>query len=186
MRVFALIAGLICVLSVALDALQTIILPRRPKGRLRLTRIFYIMTWAPLVAVTEHVKNHRARERIYGAYGPVSLLLLLGLWATVLVAGFGLLYFALGTPFADAINGHVYPSAMLRTDMYVSGTTLFTLGLGDVTPQSHWARALGGVESGTGLGVVALEGDQRRDAGWTRGLTSDGNRAAEATWTRRG
>ena len=156
MRLFALIAGLVCVLSVGLDALQTIILPRRPKGRLRLTRIFYRLTWSPLVAATERIGSHRARERIYGAYGPVSLLLLLGLWATLLVAGFGCLYFSLGTPFADAINGHVHLPAMMRTDLYVSGTTLFTLGLGDVTPQSHWARALVVIESGTGLGFVAL------------------------------
>ena len=156
MRITALIFGLLCCLSVALDALQTIILPRRPTGRVRLTRIFYILTWAPLVAVAERLNSHRVRERIYSAYGPVSLLLLLGLWATLLVAGFGSLYFALGTPFADAINGHAHLSAMLRTDVYVSGTTLFTLGLGDVTPQSHWARALVVVESGTGLGFVAL------------------------------
>jgi len=117
MRSIALILGLLCCLSVALDALQTIILPRRPKGRLRLTRIFYILTWSPLVAVAERLKSHGVRERVYGAYGPVSLLLLLGLWATMLVVGFGCLYFALGTPFADAINGHTRLSAMMRTDL---------------------------------------------------------------------
>jgi hypothetical protein len=156
MRIVALVAGLLCCLSVALDALQTIILPRRPKGRLRLTRVFYILTWRPLVAVAGWVKNSGARERIYGAYGPVSLLLLLGLWATMLVLGFGCLYFALGTPFGDAINGHASLGAMARTDLYVSGTTLFTLGLGDVTPQSHMARLLVVLQSGTGLGFVAL------------------------------
>lgn len=156
MRLFASITGLICVLSVGLDALQTIILPRRPKGRLRLTRLFYILTWSPLVMATERVRNHQTRERIYGAYGPVSLLLLLGLWATLLVIGFGCLYFSLGTPFADSINGHTHFAADVRTDLYVSGTTLFTLGLGDVTPQSHWARALVVIQSGTGLGFVAL------------------------------
>jgi hypothetical protein len=46
--------------------------------------------------------------------------------------------------------------ARLRTDLYVSGTTLFTLGIGDVLPRSLAARALIVVESGTGLGFVAL------------------------------
>jgi len=50
------------------------------------------------------------------------------------------------------------PSALgrLRTDLYASGTTLFTLGLGDVVPRSLAARALIICESGTGLGFVAL------------------------------
>ena len=45
---------------------------------------------------------------------------------------------------------------MLRSCLYVSGTTLFTLGLGDVQPNSHIARTLIVLESGTGLGFVAL------------------------------
>ena len=88
-------------------------------------------------------------------YGPGSLLLLLIVWAMVLITGFALLFYALGTPFADAM---AHPSLLsrLRTDLYVSGTTLFTLGLGDVVPRSLAARALIVVESGTGLGFVAL------------------------------
>ncbi|HEX7158967.1 MAG TPA: potassium channel family protein, partial [Edaphobacter sp.] len=42
------------------------------------------------------------------------------------------------------------------TDLYVSGTTLFTLGLGDVVPHSLGARSLIVLESGVGLGFVAL------------------------------
>ena len=42
------------------------------------------------------------------------------------------------------------------TDLYASGTTLFTLGLGDVLPNSLPVRILAVVESGMGLGFVAL------------------------------
>jgi hypothetical protein len=122
MRLIALVLGIVCCFGVVLDALQTIILPRRPTGRVRLTRFFYILTWRPLVAVAQRVRDHRVREQIYSAYGPVSLLLLLGLWASVLVFGFGCLYFALGTPFSDAVNPHGPFWAAVRTDLYVSGT----------------------------------------------------------------
>jgi hypothetical protein len=156
MRLIALVLGIVCCFGVVLDALQTIILPRRPTGRVRLTRFFYILTWRPLVAVAQRVRDHRVREQIYSAYGPVSLLLLLGLWASVLVFGFGCVYFALGTPFSDAVNPHGPFWASARTDLYVSGTTLFTLGLGDVTPVRHMARLVVVIEAGTGLGFVAL------------------------------
>ena len=44
MRAFTLIAGVVCLFAVLLDAFQTIILPRRATGRFRLTRIFYVIT----------------------------------------------------------------------------------------------------------------------------------------------
>ena len=155
MHVVALLLGLFFSLGVALDAFQTIILPRRPAGRWRITRLFYLATWTPLVAVAERVQNRKVREQIYSTFGPGSLLFLLMVWAFLLVAGFALLFFALGTPFADAMGDR---SALghMRTDLYVSGTTLFTLGLGDVVPHSLAARALIICESGTGLGFVAL------------------------------
>ena len=54
MHVAAFIGGLFCSLGVALDAFQTIILPRRPTGRFQLTRIFLIASWAPWVVMAEH------------------------------------------------------------------------------------------------------------------------------------
>ena len=38
MRIFTLLAGIVCLFVVLLDAFQTIILPRRASGRFRLTR----------------------------------------------------------------------------------------------------------------------------------------------------
>jgi len=41
-------------------------------------------------------------------------------------------------------------------DLYMSGTTFFTLGLGDVTPRTTLARGLTILESGMGFGFLAL------------------------------
>ena len=143
--------------AVGLDTFQTIILPRRPSGRLRITRLFFIATWTPWARIARRVKTKNLREDVYGIYGPLSLILLLALWAALLMLGFALLFFAIGSPFQDmtraaATNGWQH----LRSDIYVSGTTLFTLGLGDVLPRSVFARALIIAESGVGLGFVAL------------------------------
>jgi hypothetical protein len=85
MHLIALIAGLICCLAVALDAFQTIILPRRPAGRLRITRAFFILTWTPWRALAPRIGNMKAREQAYSVYGPLSLLLLLFVWALLLL-----------------------------------------------------------------------------------------------------
>src|SRR5271154_3825608 len=157
MHVVALLLGLFCCLGVALDAFQTIVLPRRPSGRLQITRIFFIATWAPWVLMAERARNKKVREQIYSIYGPLSLLLLLLLWAILLISGFAMFYFSMRSPFGDVMMGHSGSAwAKFGTDFYVSGTTLFTLGLGDVVPHSLFARALIIFESGVGLGFVAL------------------------------
>jgi hypothetical protein len=81
----------------------------------------------------------------------MSLILLLVVWASAMVIGFALIFFSLGSPFNDPTQ-----APGLRSDLYVSGTTIFTLGLGDVTPRSPWARELIILEAGTGLGFLAV------------------------------
>ena len=151
MRAFTFVAGVVCLFAVLLDAFQTIILPRRATGRFRLTRMFYVLTWTPWVFFGKRLRNPRRRESVFSYYGPMSLIFLLAVWAGSMVVGFALIYYSLGSPFNDATQG---PS--FRSDLYVSGTTIFTLGLGDVTPRSAWARELVILEAGIGLGFLAV------------------------------
>lgn len=152
MHTFSFIAGMVCLFSALLDAFQTVILPRRASGRFRLTRLFYILTWTPWSAVASRVRNSRERETAFSFYGPLSLVFLIVAWAAALVIGFSLMYYGLGSQFKDQLG----VAAGLRTDLYVSGTTLFTLGLGDVVPLNPWTRELIILEAGTGLGFVAV------------------------------
>lgn len=155
MHAAAIVFGCFFLAGVLLDAFQTIILPRRPVGRFRITRVFFLFTWAPWKYVTSLWPTSKGREQLYSVYGPLSLLLLFVLWALLLTAAYALIYFGLHMPFNDPSH----PAAAwerLRSCFYVSGTTIFTLGLGDVVPASHAARALIVLEAGTGLGFVAL------------------------------
>ena len=143
MSLLAGIAGGILVAIVLWDAFETIVLPRRVTRRVRLTRFFYRATWRPFAASARFVHAGGRREAYLGFYGPLSLLLLLVLWAAALVLGFGLLQYA-------AAPGS------FTTDVYMSGTTFFTLGLGDVAPRGTFARVLTVVESGLGFGFLAI------------------------------
>ena len=89
------------------------------------------------------MKNPKAREQSFSIYGPLSLLMLLLIWALLLILGFGLFFFSMGSPFADSIVGSGAGAwTRFGSDLYVSGTTLGTLGLGDVLPRSPLARTL--------------------------------------------
>lgn len=150
MRILTLIAGTLCILAVLFDAFQTIILPRRAMGRFRITNLFYKLTWKPWAFLSRLIRHAGKRETLFSYYGPLSLILLLMVWAGGLVLGFALVTSALGSPFHDPLQ-----LSGFRTDIYVSGTTLFTLGLGDVTPLTASARFLSILEAGMGLGFLA-------------------------------
>jgi hypothetical protein len=151
MRIIIMATGVICLFAVLLDAFQTIILPRRASGRFRLTQIFYTITWKAWAFLARKISNPRRRESAFSYYGPLSLIFLLVFWAGSMLVGFALIFYALGSPFNDATQ-----KAGLGSDLYVSGTTIFTLGLGDVTPRNGWVRELVILEAGTGLGFLAV------------------------------
>ena len=106
------------------EAFETIILPRRVTRRLRVTGFLYQLTWSPWAALAQFVRNNRRREKILAFFGPLSLLLLLVIWAVGLIVGFALIHYGAGTTFENrTLTG-------FWTDLYFSGTTFFTLGLG--------------------------------------------------------
>jgi len=78
-------------------------------------------------------------------------LMLLILWATGLIIGFALLLLGSGSVIKTA-EGTVH----FGTYLYVSGTTFFTLGLGDVIPTTSLGRGLIAFEAGMGFGFLAL------------------------------
>lgn len=145
------LGGALIIVLVLLDAFEALVSPRRVTRRLRPTRFFYVVTWAPWRAIGCAIKSKKKREGFLSIYGPLSLLLLFALWAFLLVFAFGLLHWALQTPLhlqTGNINPFVY--------FYFSGTTLFTLGYGDATPDQTWGRLLAVSEAGLGLGFLAL------------------------------
>ncbi len=136
--------------AVLRDAFETIILPRRVSRRFRITRLFYRATWLPWRA-TARLLPAKRREAVLSVFGPLSLLALLSLWAVGIVFAFGMLQWAAGS--ALILAGGVPGFA---ADLYLSGTTFFTLGLGDVVPRTALAKALTVIEAGMGFAFLAI------------------------------
>lgn len=151
LKIFAVIAGILLILMVLWETFETIVLPRRVTRQFRLTRLFYRVTWRPWTALAEMRKTKKKRDSLLSYYGPLSLLLLLAFWAFTLVFGFGLLHYGLH----DKMSGMLFHSDFWNA-LYFSGTTLFTLGLGDVVPASPLGRFVTVLEGGIGFGFLAL------------------------------
>src|SRR5207249_6334359 len=150
MRWLGGVAGAVLLAVVLWDAFETIILPRRVSGRIRITKLFYRSTWIPWRA-TAQILSGRRRDAFLSFYGPLSLLFLLALWAVGIVFSFGLLQWAAGSAMTVVGGG----ATGFWSDVYMSGTTFFTLGLGDVVPRATGAKALTVVEAGTGFAFLA-------------------------------
>ena len=146
----AFAAGVAVFLVVVWDAFEAIILPRRVTRKFRLTRLFFRSTWRTWKFFTNLLPARKTREALLGFYGPMSLILLIGVWAIGLVFGFGLMQYGTGS----AVNA-AGAQPGFWTDLYLSGTTFFTLGLGDVLPRSGLSRALVVAEGGFGFGFLA-------------------------------
>jgi hypothetical protein len=147
----AFVVGTLLILFILWDAFETVVLPRSIVRKLRLTWLYYRATWTPFAALARRCPFASVRERLLAVYGPFALIGLGALWALGLCFGFALLYWADGSHLSTRLGrpgfGH---------DLYMSGTTLFTLGLGDVVPESRLARGLAVVEAGTGFAFLAM------------------------------
>ena len=145
------IAGIVIFLIVSWDAFEAIILPRRVTRKFRLARFYYFFTWKTWKFYARLIPSIKRRESFLGFYGPISLLFLIGVWAIGFVFGFAMMQYGAGS----AVNSSG-GTPSFSTDLYLSGTTFFTLGLGDVLPRSGVSRFLVVVESGFGFGFLAV------------------------------
>ena len=135
--------------GILLDAFEVVILPRRVRHSFRLARHFYRTAWIFWRWLARLLPSGKWRQAHLSVFGPLSLIVLLALWAAGLVLGFAFLHWSLNT----ALSGE---DSSFPTYVYFSGTTFFTLGYGDVVPRGAWGRALSVAESGLGFGFLAL------------------------------
>lgn len=151
MRIIALLASLALIVLTLIDTFETILQPRRVMHRFRYARFFYRTTWWVWRRGAMLMPRGKMREGMLSGFGPLSLLGLFATWVLALLIGFGLLHWVFHTPVLS-------PESVqdIRTYLYLSGTTLFTLGYGDVTPTTPLGRGLAVVESGLGFAFLAV------------------------------
>ena len=148
--VVATILGAVLIVAILRDVFEGIILPQTVSRAWRPARVFYILTWGAWTRVAGAIPAGKRREGFLAVYGPLSILVLFAFWAYCLIVGFALLQYGFGSHL-DLVAGR----SNFWIDLYMSGTTFFTLGLGDVTPNDLASRILTVMEGGMGFAVLA-------------------------------
>ncbi len=149
MRWIALPVGIVLIAWTLLDVFRTLVMPRAARGRVRLSRILFRTMWRPWRWIGVRRKTVQARERVLATAAPFFFFVLLVGWVSLALLGYALILWS--PAFVDGMGpgGDSFGNAL-----YVSGTSLFTLGsVGGIT---GWTRAIVVAEGATGLGLFAV------------------------------
>jgi hypothetical protein len=147
MEVIYFALGALLLALVYWDLFESIVVPRPTPGRFRIGRYVLRYSWR-LVRKVGRGRDGRRRETLLGLYAPAATVVLLLVWMAVLIAGYGLVLFAV----RDELRP-VPPD--LGAAIYSAATTVLTLG-GDAAATGPLARAAVVLSAASGLGVVAL------------------------------
>jgi len=142
-------AGTLILVVIAADVFETIVVPRPSPGPHRLSRYLVKVSWRIWRWLGARTRTGLARDGFYGIYAPGAVILMLWAWLALLILGFGLLFYALRADLVPAPTD-------LGTSLYFAGTSVLTLGFGDVVAGGLLAQLVAIVAAASGLGVVAL------------------------------
>ena len=143
------VAAVAMIVVVLIDAFEVVLLPRRVRHGFRLARLFYRTSWMIGRTAARLLPAGPWRTAFLSAFGPLSLFVLVVVWAAGLITGFALLHWSLGTAMSVADAG-------FGTYLYFSGTTFFTLGYGDMVATGAAGRMLSVAEAGVGFVFLAV------------------------------
>jgi len=116
---------------------------------LRLSSHIVRNSWYPWRATALRIRDVEKREDMLGRFAPGVLVALLINWIAALILGYGLVFYAL----RDHLQPHIstYPEAL-----YFAGTTLLTIGFGDIVATGGPGRFAAIVAGATGLALFAI------------------------------
>ena len=141
-------AGLAVVVLIASDVFQSVIVPR-PTNALRPSALISRSGWRLAGTIGMRFRNPERRETLYAVYAPLLLVTLMAIWVIGLILGFGLIFYALRGEFQPVTNSYL-------TAAYYAGTSLLTLGYGDITARHALARALSLAAAAMGLATFSI------------------------------
>jgi hypothetical protein len=139
LRVLAVMVGVVTICETGLSAIRTVVLPRAEYSWL--TRVHFLFLRKGFNVLARPSRPYPQRDRIMALYAPLGLVTLPAVWLTLMIGGFGLMFWGFGIePIGEAF--------------VMSGSSVTTLGFD--RPAGRWMTTISFVEAGIGLGVVGL------------------------------
>jgi Ion channel len=110
---------------------------------------------AVIRSVWSTTRSRFVRGRASALSGPLSLVVVVLLWAAMLIAAFALVYWPhIPEDFAFSSSLDVDDRSALLDAVYVSMVSLATLGFGDIVPTADWLRVVVPIEAFCGFALL--------------------------------
>lgn len=122
MNILLGVAGGAIIFLAAADIFRSLLVPRATTGMLRLGPILSWTLFPAWQAVAGRVRDPERRQTMRASLAPLMLVLLLVIWASMLVFGFGLIFWADRAAFAPRF-------ASFNDALFASGSAFSTLGV---------------------------------------------------------
>jgi Ion channel len=152
---------LLNVLSVALgvavialtlsDVFQSVVMPRATGQRFRISFFVWRASWYlwPKLAWRLYSVDGDKREDFLAIFAPLILVSMIAIWACLLMLGFGFLLWGM--------RGGITPAhASFGTILYFAGTSLLTIGFGDVVGRDILPRLVSVLAALAGLSFLSI------------------------------
>src|SRR5260370_7936671 len=142
LETFEVILGIAVVFYILNDVFQSVVVPRPTPARYRLTRWVVRPGWRAWRAMGLRARSSGQRERVLGVFAPLVVVVLLVLWLSGLVLGFGLIFYGLRAQLHPAVQD--FPTAL-----YFAAPPLLTIPFADFVPPTRPAPLLTFIPRGT-------------------------------------
>jgi hypothetical protein len=138
--------GLVLILTALRDVFDTLF---HPGGRAAASRAIMRVVWRVYHPIA------RWRPGAISLAGPTALILIIAFWATSLLIGWALIFWPHAPESFSFQPGTEHGGLDSFVDvLYLSLTTLTTLGYGDTTPDAAWLRVIAPIEALLGFGLL--------------------------------
>ncbi len=152
LNVLSIAIGLVVIAVTLSDVFQSVVMPRATGRRLRIS--FYVWRWMwrvwPRAAWRFYADDADRRENFLAVFAPLMLVSLIGFWVALSIFGFALVLWGM--------RGGIAPShTSFATMLYFAGTSLLTIGFGDIVGRSALPRLVSVLAALAGLSFLSIQ-----------------------------
>lgn len=151
LNVASIAVGIVIILAALNDVFQSVVMPRATGRRFRVSFYVWRGVWRiwPRAAWRLYPRDDDRREDLLAVFAPFMLIALFAIWMALLILGFGFVLWGLRAGIAPADRS-------LGTMLYYAGTSVLTIGYGDVVARASLPRFFSVAAALAGLSSLSL------------------------------
>ncbi|MGB8909371.1 MAG: potassium channel family protein [Candidatus Cybelea sp.] len=150
-NILAIAFGVAVIALTLSDVFQVVVMPRATGRNYRISFYAWRAMWYlwPKLAWRLYGVDTGRREDFLAVYAPFTLVSMIGLWAALLILGFGSVLWGM--------RGGIAPNhASFGTMLYFAGSSLLTIGYGDIIARSALPRFMSVFAALAGLSYLSI------------------------------